>query len=372
MQRHSIYIFAGGGTGGHLFPGIAVAKELQRRNLSARMLFVGSHRNIEKSIVDEHNFEHHRLTTEPLRTLIRNPAKFLWRNQQAYRMAKRLLQQRNPEAVIGLGGFASVPIVLAASSLRIPVILLEQNIVPGRATSWLSSRASLICLSYSETSSEFSSRVATCLPGNPIRTEICDFCNRPVESHTETQPTLLVLGGSQGACAVNEAVVSAVVKNRDLLTDWNITHQTGSQQFEQIRRNYVQADLHAEVQPFFSNLPEWYGRATIVISRAGATTLAELACSGTPAVLIPYPNSVRDHQLHNARAYEDAGAARIVEQCTNSAVTAEDLSKLLAELIVNQKARRQMQQAMRTLAIPNAAANVVNQLETVAAHRRVA
>ena len=117
MQRHSTYIFAGGGTGGHLFPGIAVAEELQRRNPSARMLFVGSQRSIEKTIVDEYHFEHHRLTTEPLRTLTRNPAKFLWRNQQAFRTAKRLLQRETPKVVIGLGGFASVPVVLAASSL---------------------------------------------------------------------------------------------------------------------------------------------------------------------------------------------------------------------------------------------------------------
>ena len=372
MQRHSTYIFAGGGTGGHLFPGIAVAEELKRRNASARILFVGSQRSIEKTIVDEYSFEHHRLTIEPLRTLTRNPAKFLWRNQQAYRTAKRLLQNRNPAAVIGLGGFASVPVVLAAASLRSPVILLEQNIVPGRATRWLSSRASLVCVSYPETRSEFPSSVATSLTGNPIRTEISDLYHRPVESCTQTQPTLLILGGSQGAQALNDAVVSAVVKQHDLLTDWKIVHQTGSQQIEAIRRKYADSNLDAEVQPFFPNLSEWYSQATLVISRAGATTLAELSCSGTPAVLIPYPNSVRDHQLLNARAYEAAGAARIVEQCTNPAVTAEKLSTLLAELIVNQKARRQMQQSMRTFAIPNAAANVVNQLETATAHRRVA
>jgi UDP-N-acetylglucosamine--N-acetylmuramyl-(pentapeptide) pyrophosphoryl-undecaprenol N-acetylglucosamine transferase len=372
MHRHSTYIFAGGGTGGHLFPGIAVAEELQRRNASARMLFVGSERSIEKTIIDEYSYEHHRLTIEPLRTLTRNPTKFLWRNQQAYRTAKRLLQHSNPEAVIGLGGFASVPVVLAASSLRIPVILLEQNIVPGRATRWLSSRASLVCVSYSETCSEFSSNVAICLTGNPIRAEICDLCNRPVESCTQTQPTLLILGGSQGAQALNDAVVSAVVKNRELLTDWKIVHQTGSQQIEPIRQTYAQSNLDTEVQPFFSNLSEWYGRATLVISRAGATTLAELSCSGTPAILIPYPNSVRDHQLLNAQAYQAAGAARIVEQCSNPAVTAENLFTNMAELINNEKARRQMQQAMRTLATPNAAANVVNQLETVTAQRKVA
>jgi UDP-N-acetylglucosamine--N-acetylmuramyl-(pentapeptide) pyrophosphoryl-undecaprenol N-acetylglucosamine transferase len=334
------------------------------------MLFVGSQRSIEKTIVDEYDFEHHRLTTEPLRTLICNPAKFLWRNQRAYRTAKRLLQRRNPVAVIGLGGFASVPVVLAACSLRSPVILLEQNIVPGRATRWLRSRASLICVSFSEMSSEFPGRVPICVTGNPIRTEICDLYSRKIEYHT--QPTLLVLGGSQGARAVNEAVVSAVVNNRDMLTDWKIVHQTGSQQLEQVRRKYTQTGLHTEVQAFFSNLPEWYGRATIVISRAGATTLAELSCSGTPAVLIPFPNSVRDHQLLNARAYESAGAARIVEQDANPDVTAEKLSVQMTELLINQKARCQMQQAMRTMATPNAAANVANQLETVTAHRRVA
>jgi UDP-N-acetylglucosamine--N-acetylmuramyl-(pentapeptide) pyrophosphoryl-undecaprenol N-acetylglucosamine transferase len=162
------------------------------------------------------------------------------------------------------------------------------------------------------------------------------------------------------------------VNNRDLLADWKIVHQTGSQQLAQIRRKYSQADLHAEVQSFFSNLPEWYRRATLVISRAGATTLAELSCSGTPAVLIPYPNSVRDHQLLNARAYEAAGAARIVEQDSNPSVTAEKLFVQITELIVNQKARRPMQQAMRTMAVPNAAANVANALETVTAHRRAA
>lgn len=364
MSQRPTYLFAGGGTGGHLFPGIAVAEELLARNADARILFAGSEREIEREIVARAGYEHRPLDVEPSTGFRRHPIRFLWRTWKALRAAKVFLAELQPRVVIGLGGFASVPIVKAAYSARIPVILLEQNIVAGRATRWLARRADRVCLSFDETIGIRSNRPSVVVTGNPVRRAI----NRIVRESSLTssrRSTLLVLGGSQGSEAVNQAMLDCAASLQSVLEDWKIIHQTGSSQLDDVRATYARLGLDARVYSFMSDLVDAYTEASIVISRAGATTLAELACVGIPAVLIPYPQAIGDHQLLNAGAYESAGAAIVVEQEADAALTGANLAYIFEDLLNRTSRLKNMGDAMQTLVAPDAATRIVDAIEEV-------
>ena len=347
------YLFSGGGTGGHLFPGLAVAEELRAAEPEARVVFVGSGRAIEREIVAVHGYQHVVLPVEPSTTLRRNPLKFAWRSWGSLREAAALLARERPASVIGLGGFASVPVVWAASRQGIPAVLLEQNIVAGRATRLLSRRASLICLSFSETIRDLARGARTAVTGNPVRREIAALHEN---GHRCDGRTLLVLGGSQGAVAVNDSVLEAVEALAPELAGWEIIHQTGQAGASRATAVYRRLGLSHDVRPFFDDLSALYASATLAVSRAGATTLAELACAGCPAILIPYPNSVRDHQRLNSLTFERSGAARVVEQAGKE--TAVRLRESLGPLLSNSAERERMRRSMHVLARPRAAQDV--------------
>lgn len=246
--------------------------------------------------------------------------------------------------------------------MRIPSLLLEQNTVAGRATRWLSRRASMVCLSFEQTAEMLPKGSKICVVGNPVRRKIAELYSASNGSDDRAEPTLLILGGSQGAVAVNEIVLRSLKSLNSSLCGWKVVHQTGETQAEQVRRRYAELNVEAVVAPFFTELVDWYRRATLVISRAGATTLAELACAGCPALLVPYPNSVGDHQSTNARVYESAGAACVVEQNGNLDQAAELLTRQLLSLLVDDNPRDVMRRAMRSLAKPHAASDVVDRL----------
>jgi UDP-N-acetylglucosamine--N-acetylmuramyl-(pentapeptide) pyrophosphoryl-undecaprenol N-acetylglucosamine transferase len=365
MNSSKTYIFAGGGTGGHLFPGIAVAEELKRRDDSARFVFVGSPRALETQILDDHGFAHEPLRSEPLPTLKRNPVRFFWRNWKALQQAKRLLNDLRPTAIIGLGGYASAPVVWAARRRRIPVILLEQNVIPGRTTRWLSRFVSAVCLPFEESRSLLPRVNEVFVTGNPVRIPIAtiaqsDLSELPQMSHRTAKPELLILGGSQGADSLNEAVLGAVAKVREKLRGWELFHQSGPRQADCIRKSYMEFHLQATVEPFFSDMPRRYSNASLVISRAGATTLAELACGGIPMILLPFPHAMDDHQRANARLFADRNAAIVVEHASNFDSTVDALARVLSQLIDDLDRRKQMAIAARQLANRAAAQNVVN------------
>lgn len=365
VPRQQTYLLAGGGTGGHLFPGIAVAEELLRRHPDARPLFVGSERSIESEILGRYGLKHVSLPALPSTMLRRHPLRFAWKNWRAYRTAHRLLRRDRPAAVIGLGGFAGVPVVLAASALRIPVLLLEQNVIPGRATRLLSGRATLVCLSFEQTVPFLRSSVRSAVTGNPVRAEIADLVNLSRSDTAGRRGTVLVLGGSQGAVSVNDMMLRATEILGQVLADQLIVHQTGESDCDRVRKRYADLNREAVVEPFFRDLRERYRRAEVVISRAGATTLAELSCAGCPAILIPYPHAVNNHQLRNAQAYESAGAARIVQQNRDEEIPANELADHLRRLLTDEEQRADMTRGMRSLAKPRAAELVIDHLEQI-------
>ena len=370
MNPPSTILFAGGGTGGHLFPGIAAADELRRRDPSTRIVFVGSTRSIESSIVAEHGLEHRMLPVEPLPTLKRNPIRFVFQNWQAWRGAIRLLKELRPAAVIGLGGYASAPIVWAASRRRIPVILIEQNVIPGRTTRLLSRIAGHVCVSFKETISRLPKARDVVVTGNPVRASIAQLHNRTLiegsedESSATKKKELLILGGSQGAESLNVAVMPAITKLAEQLKTWKIVHQTGPLGVERARSLYLELGLSFVVEPFFHDMADLYSRADLVISRSGATTLAELACAQTPMILLPYPHAADDHQRANALTFVDHRAAVLVEHTNAPEKTTDRLVDALMSLIDDSLRRTQMGQAAKELAHPNAAIAFANVIES--------
>lgn len=363
-------VFAGGGTGGHLFPGIAVAEALKGRGVNARCIFVGSSRSVERQIVASHGFEHVALPVESSSVLWKSPVRFANRMWKSARVARTFLPECKASIVVGLGGFASVPVVWAAQSCRIPMILLEQNAVPGRATSWLSSRAKLTCLGFAEAARRLPNRCQQLVTGNPVRAEIAALAASGPMS--ESSRTLLVLGGSQGSAALNEAFLSCVERRPQEFTGWKIVHQTGRRDVEAVRRRYASLKIEVCAEPFFDDLPQHYRQAGLAIARAGALTLSELACAGVPALLVPYRKAVRNHQRLNAYAFEHVGAARVVRQSGDGAVTSVNLHEQLRQLLTNDGLRRRMARAIRSLARPEAASLVAEQVSRLLSGERPA
>ncbi len=412
--RRSV-IFAGGGTGGHLFPGIAVARELLAREPDARVLFVGSQKPIEQDIIGCAGFEHVALPSVSPSLSPTRIGSSLLNNWRAYRQARAIMAREQPSVVVGLGGFASVPPVLAAWRAGVPIVLLEQNVVPGKATRWLSRFAEVVCLPWEQAANGLPRGVKTIVTGNPIRAEIAKLADEQREedsacgsaplplplgegrgegpngektpvlekgegrgvnrervphpafghllpkgegtrSGRETISTLLILGGSQGAASLNAAVLDALASLRTELVGWRIVHQTGAADLDAVRQRYVALSLAADVQPFFRDMAEQYRRATCVLSRAGATTLAELACAGLPALLVPLPTSAHDHQRLNARLFADHSAALVAEP---SSPAAESLRTSLVQLLNDQPLRDRLRQNLRALAQPQAACAVM-------------
>lgn len=365
MATKQTYLFAGGGTGGHLFPGIAVALELLQRDPDCRVMFIGSEKDLESSIVARYQLEHRPLPVESLRALKRRPLRFVFRNWKAWREAKSLIRETSPTVVVGLGGYASAPIVWAAARARIPTVLLEQNVIPGRTTRWLASSAAVVCTSFAAATDRLTTAKRVEVTGNPVRPEISQLAHevrRPFAQPME----LLVLGGSQGADSLNEAVVAAVAQVREQFVGWRIVHQTGPRLADSIRLAYQELSIVAEVQPFFDDMAARYQAASLVISRAGATTIAELMCSGLPMVLLPYRHAADDHQRANANSLQTHGAAIVVEHGNTTDDTAKRLAAQLRILLIDEQLRLAMSDAARHLAIPDATSRVVDQIRALA------
>ena len=358
VQQNARIVFCGGGSGGHLFPALAILEELHRRRESTlECLFLTSGRAIEQQILDELHIEQISIESATSAELRRRPIRTIRRLFQAQSRARTALTEFAPHCVVGCGGHGSFAGIVAAWRNRIPTLLLEQNVVPGRATSLLSRIADQVCVSFPETQHRLPRSLSVNVTGNPVRASVVE-----VGGARTGPPTLLVLGGSQGAQAVNQAMLQFISRSGDSLQGWRVIHQTGETEESLVRAGYQQAAIDADVAAFLTDIRSCYAAATLVVTRAGATTLAELACLGLPALVVPYPRSVRDHQLVNGNWYQQRGAARIVEQdqsFPNSFVHA------LRELLGNDDEPLRMRNQMRKLGTPDAAAIVAEILMRV-------
>jgi UDP-N-acetylglucosamine--N-acetylmuramyl-(pentapeptide) pyrophosphoryl-undecaprenol N-acetylglucosamine transferase len=381
-------LIAGGGTGGHLFPGIAVAEALRRRDPAAGILFVGSERGIEARAVPASGFALEVLPVRPLRGAgMRDKVAALAVLAKAILRARTLVARFKPDVVIGLGGYASAPAVVAARLLQRPIVLLEQNARPGMTTRVLARLADRVCVSFRETARHFSAGKVV-VTGNPVRWQDSSSPDRlrapalacaggtvtePCGAAAITEPaavpprelTILVFGGSGGARRLNEAGPAMCAALADM-PGLRVIHQAGGEAEAAVRAAYARIGAPAEVHAFITDMRSAYAAADIAICRSGATTVAELAALGKPAILVPYPHATDDHQRVNAESLARAGAARVV---LDAEASGERLATEVRELWMGPAVLETMSRRVRQFARPDAAEQVLVTVEELVRQR---
>lgn len=354
-------VFAGGGTLGHLFPGLAVAAELRRLVPEVRICFAGCGKPAEQRQVLLEGYEYLPLACCPRPQRMLESLRFVAENARGLGQAARYLQSHTVSAVVGLGGYASYPMARAAIRSHIPLVLLEQNAVPGHATRHLAPHAQLICLAFEEARRQLRACGPMRVTGTPVRHASQPENNEPAGAE-KRQRRLLVVGGSQGAQSLNRAVPHALARLQSSLNGWSILHQTGEAGMAATSRLYGELGIDAHVRPFVENLPRVMSSCALAISRAGGTTLAELATAGLPAIVVPYPSASEDHQRRNAAAMAARGGCRVVDEEHGLASLQEQLFSGLSELLTSPEARRSMRSAQQRLARPTAAWHVAQMI----------
>jgi UDP-N-acetylglucosamine--N-acetylmuramyl-(pentapeptide) pyrophosphoryl-undecaprenol N-acetylglucosamine transferase len=350
-------VIAGGGTGGHLFPGIAVAREIQSRVPGAQVSFVGTSRGIEARVVPLEGFALDLIRSSGIK------GKSIPARAQGVAMlplslfdAWRVLSIRRPQLVIGVGGYSSGPVVLVAAARRIPTMLLEQNAVPGLTNRLLAPFSRAVAVSFESTRVLFGAKAF--LSGNPVRPEFLSPVDRiEAEKVANSRVRLLVFGGSQGAHAINMAMMEGAAELVARVPDLRVTHQTGARDLEMVRQAYRKAGLNAEVAAFFDDMPKRLAETDLIVCRAGATTLAEVTATGRAAILVPLPGATDDHQRTNAEALTGAGAAEMLVQAD---MTGDKLADRIVALANDAGRRDRMSAAARRLSRPDAARVIVD------------
>jgi UDP-N-acetylglucosamine--N-acetylmuramyl-(pentapeptide) pyrophosphoryl-undecaprenol N-acetylglucosamine transferase len=367
MQRASekpLVAIACGGTGGHLFPGLAVAAELQRRDCDVLLL-------VSPKEVDQQAVRAARdvqVATLPAVALQGNLLGFVRASFASRQAAKKLFAVRPPRAVLAMGGFTSAPPVLAGKKFGAKTFLHESNTIPGRANRWLAHFVDEAFVGFPQAANRlWIQRHA--VTGTPVREQFApaDTASCRMALGLDPQrPTLVITGGSQGATGLNDLVLAALTDLAARHPDLQFLHLTGPNDADKARAAYAQLQTpNAKrqtrflVQPFLTEMELALGAATVVVSRAGASSLAELAAMRVPAVLVPLPTSADDHQFHNARAFADTGAARMLNQRTTSHA---QFAALVADLLTNAAARAQMQAALAQWHQPTAAADIAERI----------
>ena len=348
-------LFAGGGTGGHLFPGIAVARALVNRYPDADIVFAGTGRGVEARTVVKEGFVFKRIRSTGLvgksiagrlYALVLAPITLL--------DTGRILLQARPDLVVGLGGYSAGPVVLLASLMGKTTMLLEQNAVPGMTNRLLASFVKAAAVSFEDTAIFFGDKAF--VSGNPVRKGF--FNKSDFQVSTSRRPHVLVVGGSQGAHAINEAMVAAAPVLTQMSDRVEITHQTGAVDLDAVRAAYRCAGIDAKVECFFDLMEEEMHAADLVVCRAGATTLAEVAAAGKPSLIVPFPYAAHDHQRGNAQVMVEAGSAVLIDEIDLGAC----FETRLLDLIGNRERLKVMSQAAFRLARPDAAEKIVDRV----------
>jgi UDP-N-acetylglucosamine--N-acetylmuramyl-(pentapeptide) pyrophosphoryl-undecaprenol N-acetylglucosamine transferase len=350
-------IIAGGGTGGHIYPGIAIAQEIKRRNPDAEVVFVGTARGLETRIVPAQGFKLELIDVAALKRvgLVRRVQSLLLL-PRSFLAVRRLIQRFRPDVVIGVGGYASGPVVLVAALMGVPTLVAEQNALPGFTNRVLAKFVRAAALSFEEAQKFFGSKAE--ITGNPVREEFFEIKPRTRGSELH----ILITGGSQGARAINDAMLAALPLLESERERLSIVHQSGKADEKRLREGYANAGYRAEVSAFLDRMVEQFEKADLVISRAGATTVSELAAAGKASILVPFPFAADDHQTKNAEAVERAGAGRRIAQ---SELSGERLAGEILRLLREPHLIDEMSAASRKLAHRDAARRVVDIAERV-------
>jgi len=358
-------LIAAGGTGGHIYPGIAVASEIMRRDAASVVRFVGTARGLENRLVPSAGFELKLIESTGLKNVgLLALVRGLMLLPKSIFAARRVIRDFRPDIVVGVGGYVTGPVLLAASFMKLPTLVMDSNALPGWTNRVLARFVDRAAVSFAEALPYF--RGKGVLTGNPVRSE---FFEIPVKSHDPERLSMLVFGGSQGARAINEAMIAALphlASHKDRL---RVTHQTGPADLEKVQRGYADASWgdNVQVKPYIDDMVGEFGKADLIVSRAGATTTAELVAAGKAAIMIPFPLAADDHQRKNAEALQVAGAAKMILQ---KDLTGERLAAEVSSLLASPETIETMERAGRQLARRDAGAAAVDLMEELIESRR--
>jgi len=350
-------LIAAGGTGGHIYPGIAVAQEIVRRRPQSVVRFVGTARGLETKLVTRAGFELSFIDISGLKNV--SPiarARGLALLPRSLFSASRVIREVKPDVVIGAGGYVSGPVLMTAAFMKRRTVVMESNALPGWTNRMLARFVDRAAVSFEQSLPYFRGRAV--VTGNPVRRE---FFELPAKRRDPKRFELLIFGGSQGAHAINEAMVAALSELQDLNEVLQITHQTGTADLERVRAGYAAAGWGtADVRPYIEDIVTGFAAADLVICRAGATTTAELIAAGKAAIMIPFPFAADDHQRKNAEALEQAGAAKVILQ---EALGGTRLAEEIKVLVQEPEKIDMMERAGRQLSRGDAAVAVVDLIE---------
>jgi UDP-N-acetylglucosamine--N-acetylmuramyl-(pentapeptide) pyrophosphoryl-undecaprenol N-acetylglucosamine transferase len=346
------FVIAGGGTGGHLFPGIAIAEAFVEKEMGNEVLFIGTKRGIEARVLPGGKFSLITIQAMPLKGRpILGKVKAVWSIPKAIGEACSILKDLQPQLVLGVGGYASGPTLIAASLLGMKRAIHEQNVIPGmtnRILKWFSQR---IFVSFEETKRYFPDE-KTVVTGNPIRKEML----KGIEKKKGDRFTLLIFGGSAGAHRINKAVMEALDLLQEVKPYLKFFHQTGRDDEEWVLKGYQEKGFEAVVKPFFEDMATYYQLSDLVVCRSGASTVAELAACGKAAILIPYPYAAHNHQLINAQKLVDLGAVRMIrDEVLNGPLLAQNILHLYG----HPEECTRMEESIRQVGRPKAAQEIV-------------
>ena len=340
-------LIATGGTGGHVFPALACSQEFQKRGWE--VWFVGTGRDMERPLLSVGQYR--ALQAKPLTGKgIVGGIMGILALVFALPQAVALLRSIKPDLVLGFGSYVSGPMILASAILRIPRAIHEQNVIPGLANRLSAPFAQRVFVSFEETLSYFPKSKAE-LTGNPVRQKVIEDARK---EERKMPFTVFVLGGSQGSSALNRVVFEALRSLKDKI---RIIHQTGRMDYEWLKEEYGKMGVEGWVFPFDESIGRWYGKAHLIISRAGALTLAEISCVGRASILVPYPYSTSNHQVKNAQVFVKHGASKMILQ---SELTPKKLIESVEELITKEGLRLEMEKRALSLGKPYAAQIIVD------------
>ena len=377
-------LFAGGGSAGYLYSGLAVAAQLRQRLPEVEITFAGSGRPRERHAIRTAGYHYSMI---PARPMPRNPfqsLRFVTDNVVGYCAARWMLNEQQISLVVGLGGYTSMAVARAAMARGLPTILLEQNAIPSRVTRWLSRRAAMICAGFEEVCPHLHVQAPVSITGNPARHAFEqlyhrnqqhggrgeDLSNGPAGRgsvvSSEQQPRrIVVLGGAAGARTLNESMPAALKQLGDRLAGWQIVHQTGEGQLQATEQRYRQNGLNVLSVTYIDQIASVLFASDLVVCRAGGSMLAELALAGIPAVLVPYPHAADDHQTANAKVVAAAGGCRLVDETSQTGALDKALAHALTPLVSEDSTRLEMGRNMLRLARPEASSEIA---ATIASH----
>ncbi len=371
MKQRPWFVIAGGGTGGHLYPGLAVAQAIQAAQPDFEVTVFGTQRPIDQKLVTTCGYELVQQSVRPF------PAKpwhwpgFLLKWRKSVGVARDRFQERRPVVVLGLGGYAAGPPIVAAAKLGIPTALFNPDAVPGRANSRLGPKVDGVFVQWHETVEHFPRARLIKVTGCPIRSEFTSATRKAGARAfriDEDRPTLLITGASQGARSINAACMELFDLWR-VASQWQIVHLTGQADLETCRSQYAEARIEARTLAYTDHMALAMACADVIVSRAGASTLAEITAMGIPSVLMPYPFDRKQHQMANAKILADANAAMIVQDTNNAKDNARRLRDALRDLMKSDLRRSKLSQAAGALGRTHAAEDIAGELIELAKRR---